>query len=61
MRVFADWGTSNLRAWLVDQDGEVLRRQASGMGLRAAGEAGFTRVFDGIVSDLGANMLIVLS
>lgn len=36
-----DWGTTNLRAWVVDADGEVARRQdfALGVGSLAPGEA----------------------
>lgn len=54
MKIFADWGTTNLRAWLVDEQGQVLERHSSGMGLRAASEAGFATVFNGAVSALGA-------
>lgn len=33
--VAADWGTSNLRVWLVDQDGRILQHGASGDGMSA--------------------------
>ena len=55
MKVFADWGTTNLRAWLVDQDGQVVGRHASDQGLLAAAKAGFEAVFDSVVEALGAD------
>lgn len=55
MRVFADWGTSNLRAWLVDGEGRVAGRYGSGLGLKAAGERGFAAVFGEVVGELGAD------
>lgn len=54
MKVFADWGTSNLRAWLVDDSGRVLGRHRSDQGLLVAAKAGFIRVFDSVLAELGA-------
>lgn len=54
MKIFADWGTSNLRAWLVNDAGEVVNRHASDQGLLNAAQSGFTSVFSGVVEQLGA-------
>lgn len=54
MKIVADWGTSNLRAWLVDDQGGVIARHASAMGLRAASDAGFDSVLDRVIDELGA-------
>ena len=56
MKIFADWGTSNLRAWRVDASGRVFRRHTSAMGLRAAAPRGFAAVFDEVVRELGADL-----
>lgn len=54
MMVFMDWGTSNLRAWLVDDVGAVRQRYASDQGLRLAADAGFGVVFDEVIKALQA-------
>lgn len=54
MKIFADWGTSNLRAWLVNDAGEVVRRYSSDKGLLAAAGLGFKTVFDEAVHALEA-------
>lgn len=53
MKLFVDWGTSNLRAWRVDDAGQVVARHTSDQGLLAAAEAGFEDVFDRVVQALG--------
>ena len=54
MKILADWGTTNLRAWLVDDEGRVVRRHESAMGIKAARQVGFASVFDGVVEALDA-------
>lgn len=54
MKLFVDWGTSNLRAWRVDDAGQVVARHASDQGLLVAAKAGFEGVFDRVVEALGA-------
>jgi len=55
MMILADWGTTNLRAWLVDASGQLVQRHESAMGIKAARQAGFASVFDGVVAALGAD------
>ena len=54
MSVLADWGTTNLRGWLVDDQGVVVSRYQSEMGLRKSVEIGFGKVFAQLVQSLGA-------
>ena len=46
-KIFCDWGTSNLRAYLVD-DGIVLKDYASNCGILKAKEIGFEKVLQEI-------------
>ncbi len=55
MRVLADWGTTNLRGWLVDDQGVVLARYQSDKGLRKSVDLGFGQVFEGLIESLGAH------
>ena len=52
--VFCDWGTSNLRAWLLD-DGQIVGQSTNGKGLMAAKEVGFQRVLDEVLALLNAS------
>ena len=54
--IFADWGTTNRRAWAVDRDGAVIdqRKDDQGLlGVKASGsrEAQFEASFRGFVGD----------
>ena len=55
MIVFVDWGTTNMRAWHVDDTGEVIARHCSHMGLRSAISSGFPNVFERVMRDLNAD------
>ena len=55
MKVLADWGTTNLRGWLVDDQGTVVARHQSDMGLLKSIDAGFASVFATLVDCLGAD------
>ena len=55
MRVFVDWGTPNLRAWLVDDTGRVKRRFASEHGLLVASDIGFEKTFEQVLKGLDAD------
>jgi 2-dehydro-3-deoxygalactonokinase len=56
-----DWGTTNLRAWVVDADGSVVRREefALGVGRLAEGEAAL-RFLDTVRPKMGAEALPTL-
>ncbi|MCO5161106.1 MAG: 2-dehydro-3-deoxygalactonokinase [Mesorhizobium sp.] len=41
-----DWGTSNLRVWLLDAAGEVIAERKSGEGMSSAGTKGFANVLE---------------
>jgi 2-dehydro-3-deoxygalactonokinase len=45
--LLADWGTSNLRLWLVDEAGTVLAHRASTQGADGLGPDGFAAVLQG--------------
>lgn len=49
-----DWGTTNLRVWLLDRDGMVLGERASGEGMRACMPDRFEPVMEGHLAALGA-------
>ena len=55
MRIFADWGTTNLRAWLLDDEGRIVCRHESAMGLKAAQPKGFLPVFQNVVTEFEAD------
>lgn len=55
MKVLADWGTTNLRGWLVDDQGTVVARHQSDMGLLKSIDTGFASVFATLVDCLGAD------
>jgi 2-dehydro-3-deoxygalactonokinase len=50
----ADWGTSNLRLWLLAADGSPLRELRSEEGLTKVADRNFAGVLDGLLSELGA-------
>lgn len=50
----ADWGTSNLRVWLLDRTGVVLAERKSGDGMSTAGAKGFTNILEGHLATMGA-------
>ncbi|MFN3548127.1 MAG: 2-dehydro-3-deoxygalactonokinase [Mesorhizobium sp.] len=49
-----DWGTTNLRVWLLDRDGTVLGERASGEGMRACAPDRFGAVMESHLAALGA-------
>jgi len=49
-----DWGTTNLRVWLLDRAGVVLGERASGEGMRACMPDRFETVMEGHLEALGA-------
>lgn len=49
-----DWGTTNLRVWLLDRDGTVLGERASGEGMRACMPDRFGAVMESHLAALGA-------
>ena len=49
-----DWGTSNLRVWLLDAAGEVIGERKSGEGMSSAGAKGFANVLEEHLAALGA-------
>lgn len=46
-----DWGTSSLRAWLLDGQGEVLDERAARQGIMQVDNGDFAGAYDGIVAD----------
>lgn len=51
----ADWGTSNLRIWLVDTQGTVLAERQSPEGMQGLAKEQFASVLDGHLETLGAS------
>jgi 2-dehydro-3-deoxygalactonokinase len=51
--IFCDWGTSNLRAYLIE-DGKVIRNYSSNKGLTVAKDLGFANVLKELMADLQA-------
>ncbi|KAA3441647.1 2-dehydro-3-deoxygalactonokinase [Mesorhizobium sp. SARCC-RB16n] len=49
-----DWGTTRLRAWLVDGSGKVLAERRGDDGLITAREKGFANVLEGHLAAIGA-------
>ncbi|MBX3575208.1 MAG: 2-dehydro-3-deoxygalactonokinase [Mesorhizobium sp.] len=49
-----DWGTSNLRVWLLDGAGEVIAERKSGEGMSSAGAKGFANVLEEHLAALDA-------
>lgn len=54
--VALDWGTSSLRAWLLDEAGQVLDRRASPLGIRKVPGNDFAGVFRDTVKDWPAGL-----
>jgi 2-dehydro-3-deoxygalactonokinase len=50
----ADWGTSNLRVWLLDRSGSVLAERKSGDGMATAGARGFAAILEDHLASMGA-------
>jgi len=50
----ADWGTSNLRVWLLDRTGALLAERKSGDGMSTAGAKGFANILEGDLAAMGA-------
>ncbi len=48
-----DWGTTNLRIWLMGGQGEVLGERKSGEGMTTAGTRGFAAILDGHLAEMG--------
>jgi len=49
-----DWGTTRLRAWLLDDAGKVLAERRGDDGLITAREKGFAKVLEGHLAAMGA-------
>jgi len=49
-----DWGTTRLRAWLIDAGGKVLAERRGDDGLITAREKGFSTVLEGHLAAMGA-------
>ena len=49
-----DWGTTRLRAWLLDGSGKVLAERRGDDGLITAREKGFAKVLEGHLDAMGA-------
>jgi 2-dehydro-3-deoxygalactonokinase len=49
-----DWGTTRLRAWLIDGSGKVVAERRGDDGLITAREKGFSNVLEGHLAALGA-------
>lgn len=49
-RIVVDWGTSNLRAYLLGEDGKVSDRRESRQGIMRVGDAGFRPVLDALIA-----------
>jgi 2-dehydro-3-deoxygalactonokinase len=49
--IFADWGTTNRRAWAVDRDGTVLDQRKDDQGLLGVKDRAFEASFRGFVGD----------
>ena len=52
--VAADWGTSNVRVWLLDRAGAALAERKSGDGMSTAGAKGFANILEGHLAAMGA-------
>ncbi|WP_348526598.1 2-dehydro-3-deoxygalactonokinase, partial [Mesorhizobium sp.] len=50
-----DWGTTRLRAWLLDNTGNVLAERRGDDGLITAREKGFAKVLEGHLAAMGAS------
>jgi 2-dehydro-3-deoxygalactonokinase len=49
--IFADWGTTNRRAWAVDRDGTVLDQRKDDQGLLGVKDRAFEASFRGFIGD----------
>jgi len=49
--IFADWGTTNRRAWAVDRDGAVLDQRKDDQGLLGVKDRAFETSFRGFIGD----------
>jgi 2-dehydro-3-deoxygalactonokinase len=49
--IFADWGTTNRRAWAVDRDGRVLDQRKDDQGLLGVKDRAFEASFRGFIGD----------
>jgi 2-dehydro-3-deoxygalactonokinase len=49
--IFADWGTTNRRAWAVDRDGQVLDQRKDDQGLLGVKDRAFEASFRGFMGD----------
>lgn len=52
MMVFGDWGTTNLRVWLVDNRGKVKKRYTSNKGFKKAAKIGFSSVLKIVLTEI---------
>lgn len=50
-----DWGTSNLRIWLTDSQGEVIGQRQSAEGMGSLDKAAYPAVLEGHLAALGAS------
>jgi 2-dehydro-3-deoxygalactonokinase len=49
--IFADWGTTNRRAWAVDRDGQILDQHKDDQGLLGVKDRAFEASFRGFIGD----------
>ena len=54
MIVFGDWGTTNLRIWLVDADGNIKKEHISYKGFKKAVQIGFSQVLESALIEMEA-------
>lgn len=52
--ITADWGTTNLRIWLVDASGEIIAERSSEQGISTTGPNEFEKVFEAELAAMGA-------
>lgn len=52
--VAADWGTTNLRIWLVDASGEIVAERSSEQGISTTGPNEFEKVFEAELAAINA-------
>lgn len=55
-----DWGTTRLRAFLIDGTGQVLERRASDRGILAIGDGGFEPVLRSVIDGWPAGLPILM-
>ncbi|MFT5466431.1 MAG: 2-dehydro-3-deoxygalactonokinase [Verrucomicrobiales bacterium] len=60
--ITADWGSTNLRASLIAEDGAVIDRREAPLGIRSVGERSFESIMEEVCGDwLGRGLPVLLS